>query len=285
MVNSSKHRGVMTSEVIELLQPKSGGVYLDGTFGGGGHSQAILEASSPGGKVIALDRDPSVAKFAGELVKKYSKRFEFHVQSYDDLDPDWHFDGAVMDLGLSTDQLETEGRGFSFSQEQMLDMRFDQLGGQTAEQWLAHASNEQLVRTFSEYGQDRYSKRLARKVIEQRRNRPIKTTSDFVEVVGTSQPSVLAPLFQALRIVVNDELVHLKRGLEAIYQQLNPGGRLVVISFHSLEDRIVKNFFREVTTEILTKKPLQPSIEELAKNNRARSAKLRAGQKEKKSKK
>lgn len=282
MVKETRHKAVLTEEVIEYLKPVSGGKYLDCTFGGGGHSRAILAKSAPSGTVIALDRDADAYQYAEVLEEEFSKRFEFRPISYHKLDEiGERFDGIIFDLGLSSDQLESSsgeiGRGFSFAKEEPLDMRFDATHGQTAAQFLMQASPSRLEQIFYNYAEDRYGKQLARKITEYRRLQPIRTTTDFTRLVGTNQPKVLAPLFQALRIEVNDELQTLKIGLRHAKNALNINGRLVVISFHSLEDRIVKEFMKE-SMHVLTKKPVLPSSEEVADNPRSRSAKLRAGQ-------
>lgn len=273
----SKHIPVLVSEVITLLHPKSSGTYLDGTFGGGGHTKALLEATEPTGKVIALDRDPSAEIFAKELKRAYPKRFKFSPVSFSEVESlGVKFDGALLDLGMSTNQLHGSYRGFSFENIEPLDLRFDDSSGQTASQFLNQSSYAAIERVFREYAQDRYAKKLAARIVNERRTRPIRTTNDFVEYVGTDNPKVLAPLFQALRIQVNDELTEISKGLEAVIACLKPNGVLAVISFHSLEDRIVKNFFKELPGEILTNKPIVPTDEEVKQNRASRSAKLRA---------
>ncbi len=281
MVKETRHKAVLTEEVVRYLEVKSGEKYLDCTFGGGGHSRAILEKSAPTGEVTALDRDSLVQEFTENMEKSFPKSFHFHPISYSRLDEiEERFDGIIFDLGLSSDQLDPlpdePGRGFSFAKEESLDMRFDATHGQTAAQFLMQASQARLEQVFYTYAEDRYGRQLARKVIEYRRLQPIRTTTDFVRLVGTNQPKVLAPLFQALRIEVNDELQTLKTGLQLAKNALNKDGRLVVISFHSLEDRIVKEFMKE-SMQVLTKKPVLPSAEEIVGNSRSRSAKLRAG--------
>jgi len=273
----SEHLTVLVRETIQALEPHSNGSYLDATFGGGGHSRAILEASQPGGQVLGIDRDPEVAKWADELTLSYPERLQFEVMSYDHAqDLGKTFDGIVADLGMSSDQLHDEDRGFGFSTKGELDLRFDNRKGQTAAQFLSSASQDKIATVFQNYAQDKQSKYLASKIVTKRRERPIKTTEDFVTIVGTNQPKVLAPLFQALRIQVNDELIILKRGLQVLTDCLKPDGRIVVISFHSLEDAIVKEFFRSSEQlEIITKKPITPASEELNNNPRCRSAKLR----------
>lgn len=267
----------MSSEVLEFLAPVSGKNYLDATFGGGGHSQLLLEHSAPEGKVWGIDRDLAVERFARVLKEEYPKRFFFEPISFSDIGSlGQRFDGIIFDLGLSSDQLASEGRGFSFQTNEPLDMRFDQRRGITAAQLLSTSSMPTLERIFREYGEDRRPGTLARKIVERRRSQPIKTTFQLVEVVGTSQPKVLAPIFQAIRIAVNDELETLRHGLKAATESLNKNGVLAVISFHSIEDRIAKQFLRDSNLEILTKKPFPASEEEARANPRARSAKLRA---------
>lgn len=283
MEKTSKHVPVLLEEAMVNLQVEAGRTYLDCTFGGGGHSRALLSRSAPDGTVIAIDRDGSVAPRAVEVKQQYLDRFEFHHLSYDRLNElDRHYDGILFDLGISSDQLESPvgglNRGFSFSRTEPLDMRFDNRAGQTAAQVLMQSSPDRLERIFRDYAEDRYAKSLARKILERRRRSPIRTTTDFVEIVGTKQPSVLAPLFQALRIEVNDELQTLSRGLALAAAALKSGGRLVVISFHSLEDRMVKEFMREHLT-VVTKKPITSSTEEQRLNPRSRSAKLRSAEK------
>ncbi|MEX2361727.1 MAG: 16S rRNA (cytosine(1402)-N(4))-methyltransferase RsmH, partial [Patescibacteria group bacterium] len=253
----------------------------DATFGGGGHSREILKQSSPNGRVIALDRDPSVERFANQLNEEFPGRLEWHCLSFDEVSSLGQcFDGAVLDLGMSSDQLEVSGRGFSFSRNEPLDLRFDDRHGQTASQLLMQSSPLEIERVFREYGQDRYAKKLAVRIVNERRTRPIRSTEDFVNYVGTDNPKVLAPLFQALRIAVNDELNTLKGGLSSVAECLKPGAAMVVISFHSLEDRVVKQFFQGSPFNILTKKPTMASANEQQSNPRSRSAKLRAGRKQ-----
>lgn len=280
MEKTSKHLSVLAEISTDLLKPTSGKVYLDGTFGGGGHSRILLEKSQPLGRVVALDRDPTAERFAKELADEFVGRFEFHCLSFEDIAQlGINFDGAILDLGMSADQLEENGRGFSFQGNQLLDLRFDNRFGQTAAQLLMQNGPGEIERIFRDYGEDRYAKKLAVRIVNDRRRRPIRTTGEFIQYVGTANPKVLAPLFQALRIAVNDELTVLKRGLGEIVKILNPGAVLAVLSFHSLEDRIVKNFLRGGGMVVLTKQPIIPGSEELAGNPRSRSAKLRAARK------
>src|SRR3989344_3904391 len=279
MTEDTVHQSVLVDEVLAYLNPKTGGISLDGTFGGGGHSKAILEASSPNGRVIAIDRDPNTRSIANQVKDRYGSRFSHSVMSYDQTDRlETRFDGIVLDLGLSSDQLENSGRGFSFARNELLDMRFDARKGQTASQLLGQASPVELEKIFRQYGEDRHGGQLARKITSRRRSQPIRTTFDLVSVIGTTQPKVLSKIFQALRIAVNDELNRLTQGLEAVTSSLKQNGVLVVISFHSLEDRIVKNFIRN-HLEPMTKKPILAKEREIINNSRSRSAKLRAGRK------
>jgi len=272
------HQPVLLQEVLTALKPNSGGIYLDGTFGGGGHSRALLNASVPAGKVVAIDRDPSVEDWARVLKKENGGRFEFQAISYDQMATlNTKFDGIVLDLGLSSDQLEDADRGFSFQRVGPLDLRFNTTHGRSGAQFLSQASRLELEYIFREYAEDRFARRLAAKIADSRRLHPIRSTADFVALVGSTDPNVLAPLFQAIRIAVNDELYVLEQGLQATLNCLKRGGTLVVISFHSLEDRRVKQFFKSQPFELLTKKPIIPSEEEINSNRRSRSAKLRAG--------
>ncbi|HSX42002.1 MAG TPA: 16S rRNA (cytosine(1402)-N(4))-methyltransferase RsmH [Candidatus Saccharimonadales bacterium] len=276
MEEPTKHRPVLVNEVVELLSSAPTKMILDGTFGGGGHSRALLEA---GANVIAVDRDPAVSQFAELLKQEFGKKFRFENLPYDDVEKlNVKFDGALLDLGLSSDQLESLGRGFSFQHtNDPLDLRFDSRSGQTAAQFLSQASLNRIEATFRDLAEDRYWRRLSSKIVATRRAKPIRTVSDFVVAIGSTDPKVLAPLFQALRVVVNDELNHLKIGLEAIAAVLKPGAVLAVISFHSLEDRIVKEFLKNGSFELKTKKPIIPTVAEIESNPRSRSAKLRAG--------
>jgi len=272
------HQSVLTQELLALLTPRSGGFYLDATFGGGGHSQAILEASAPAGRVVSLDRDPDQARFASRLKTQYPDRFEFHNISYGAMtDLGQLYDGIVFDLGFSSDQLECSGRGFSYQRpDEPLDLRFDPRSGQTAAQFLRQASLNELAEVFHKLAEDRYSKRLAREIVAGRQQRPIRTVADLVEIVGTDNPKVLSPIFQALRIVVNDELNELRRALAAAKKCLRVGGVIAVVAFHSGEDRLSKQFFNDAAFVVLTKKPLRASAQELRSNPRSAAARLRA---------
>ncbi len=288
------HTTVLLQEVVDALRPRPHVAYraLDATVGGGGHSHALLERSAPDGVVVALDADPVALAAAGERLQPFEGRVELLQRNFRDL-ADLHpepLDGIVFDLGLSSPQLESSGRGFSFSKaDEPLDMRFDPAGQQpTAADLLNLEPEAELERIFREYGEEPRARRLARIVAEQRARQQIQTTGDFVKVVeralgpkrGRIHPATRP--FQALRIAVNEELTSLETALDAAINLLKPTGRIAVISFHSLEDRIVKWRFRgwaeSAQATVLTKKPITPSAEEIERNPRARSAKLRVAE-------
>ncbi len=301
---SGFHEPVLLRETVDLLKPVSGGRYLDGTLGGGGHARAILEASSPDGEVWGFDLDADAILHCGDYLKKaYGERVHLIRENYAESSTflkEIRLDGAVLDLGVSSYQIDNPARGFSSSQNSPLDMRFDTRTGTNAATVLNTLSEEELTGIFSRFGEERYSKRIARSLVRAREERPFKGSQRLTEVItrtiskGFGHKSV-ARIFQALRIFVNDELGSLERGLGSIFGLLDNGGRLVVISYHSLEDRLVKNHFRYLEAdcvcpadlpvcgcdkvsqvEILTRKPVIPTSEELLVNPRARSAKLRA---------
>lgn len=275
MTSISKHRPVLAQEVSDFIQPRAGEVVLDATFGGGGYSRLILE-TYPDCQVVAVDRDEAVVETAKALAQDFPERFSFTVMSYDEMSElGQKFDGIMFDLGLSSDQLDDPERGFSFQPGSILDARFDTSRGQTAAQWLNQTGKTELENTFRDLAEDRYWRGLAARVIEARAKQPFRTAEDLIKVIGSERPSVLAPIFQSIRIVVNDELNILKRGLASAESLLNPGGRLAVVSFHSLEDRIVKQFLSSSELEVVTKKPLVASEVEVNLNPRSRSAKLR----------
>jgi 16S rRNA (cytosine1402-N4)-methyltransferase len=279
------HVPVLLAEALELLAPRPGGVYLDATLGGGGYTEALLRASAPGGRVVAFDRDLAAiesarARFAGEG----SRLFLVH-RSFADIeecvsDP---VDGIVADLGLSSLQLDDASRGFTFAAEGPLDMRFDRSSGMTAAELLNGADERELERILRDYGDERRARAIARRIVARR---PLRTTSDLrrtvVSVLGPRKRGIdpATRTFQAIRIAVNGELEALGRFLSKAPDRLRAGGRMAVVSYHSLEDRAVKHAFRARAAgglfRILTKRPLTPGLEEIARNRRARSAKLRA---------
>ncbi len=290
------HRPVMLEEVRGWLKPRSGGFYLDGTIGGGGHSQAILEASGPDGRIIGLDRDAAAVASAREKLAPFGDRalimqadYKDAAEALRDVTPRG-VDGALLDLGVSSMQLDQAARGFSFMAEGPLDMRMDQRESLTAADLVNRLPEQELTRMLFEYGEERYARRIARAIIRRRERDPILTTLALVDVLrGTVPPAYLhgrlhfaTRTFQALRIAVNHELEDLGSSLRLVAGRLRPGGCLVVLSFHSLEDRIVKHTFRALAAgadagfAVLTKRPLTPSEQECAGNPRARSAKLRA---------
>ena len=306
------HKSVMEREVIDCLAVHDGATYVDGTLGGGGHAQAILEASGPDGRLIGIDRDTDALAAAGERLKPWGARVTLVHGNYRDLASVLdtlgmdRVDGIVLDLGVSSFQLETGERGFSFSRDAPLDMRMDRSRGDTARDLVNGLSFEEMVRLFREYGEEREAKRIARAIERERAKGPIETTGHLAGIIAGAVPPRFQPrsihpatrVFQALRIAVNDELEGLKEGLAAGMEALAGGGRMVVISFHSLEDRIVKKAFREFATDCVcpprapmcacghravaravTRGALTPSDEELASNPRSRSARLRAAMK------
>ena len=306
------HKSVMEREVIDCLAVHGGATYVDGTLGGGGHARAILEASGPDGRLIGIDRDTDALAAAGERLKPWGARVTLVHGNYRDLASVLDtlgmekVDGIVLDLGVSSFQLETGERGFSFSRDAPLDMRMDRSRGDTARDLVNGLSFEEMVRLFREYGEEREAKRIARAIERERALRPIETTGRLAGIIAGAVPARFQPrsihpatrVFQALRIAVNDELEGLKEGLAAGMAALVSGGRMVVISFHSLEDRIVKKAFREFATDcvcpprapmcacshravarVVTRGALTPSEEELASNPRSRSARLRAAMK------
>lgn len=274
--------------MLDALQPQPGQRLIDGTLGGGGHAIELARRVAPHGIVWGLDRDPSaVARVASMVEPGLPLRcvhlsYEYIPELLQNAGGDG-VDGVLLDLGLSSDQLADPERGFSFAGRGALDMRFDPTTGPTAAQWLAAASEPELARVIFEYGEERKSRQIARRIVEARRRSPLRTVADLAELVRAVVPiSRVHPIdpatrtFQALRILVNDELGGLERTLAKLPDCIRPGGRLAVISFHSLEDRIVKHRLREDPRwEVITRKPIMASDEEVARNRRARTAKLR----------
>ncbi|MBF0111011.1 MAG: 16S rRNA (cytosine(1402)-N(4))-methyltransferase RsmH [Magnetococcales bacterium] len=304
------HLGVMIPEVVAGLAANGAGRYLDATFGSGGHAVGLLEASAPQGKVVGLDRDPAAIERAQGLLERYAGRLFVHEAPFSELgsmlsQQGWdRIDGAIFDLGVSSQQLDTAERGFSFRFDGPLDMRMDQ--GRHTEITAAHLVNEldapSLARLFHQLGEEPHAKRAARAIVEIRVRQPFRTTRQLAALMEEKLPRGRVGLhpatriFQALRMAVNDELEQLRLGLWAVMEHLSAGGRLAVISFHSLEDRLVKQTFKEASTpppvtgpmrllppeaaslpsfRLVTRKPRTPGIDELRVNPRARSAKLR----------
>jgi len=284
------HIPVMLSEVLAWLKPESGLRYIDATVGGGGHAEAILEESSPDGLLLGIDRDEEALRSTRTRLHKFGRRAVLVHSDFDrisEVAKEKGFDnvhGIVADLGVSSRHLDAGDRGFSFMKDGPLDMRMNLSATKTAASILEQISEKELADIIFNYGEERYSRRIARYICRAREKKPIKTTSELAALVAEAVPrrgGKIHPAtrtFQALRILVNDELGMLDRFLKQAPDLLCIGGRLVVISYHSLEDRKVKNSFRELAGlfgKVLTKKVIFPSREEIAKNTRARSAKLR----------
>lgn len=286
---AGKHIPVLLQESVEALDLGEGEIFLDGTLGGGGHSGEVLRRFRDRVRVIGIDQDP-------ESLSETSNRLgiEARAGNFKDLDKILsefgiqRVDAILFDLGFSSIQLEESGRGFSFQKDEPLDMRMSDQGltaAQILNSWDEHAI-ELILRGF---GEERHSRKIAREIVERRITKPFKTTRDLVEMISQTIPTRKTRInpatktFQALRIAVNEELSTLETGLAKGFEVLKNGGRFVVISFHSLEDRIVKNFFRDLVksgvARPITKKPLRPSEEEINTNPRSRSAKLRVIQK------
>jgi 16S rRNA (cytosine1402-N4)-methyltransferase len=287
------HVPVMRAEVLEWLEAGRGGVFVDGTLGLGGHAAAVLEAGAD--RLIGIDRDAEAIAIARERLAPWAGRVEFVHDDYrrlgDVLDARGvtTVDGILVDLGVSSLQFDGEGRGFSFQRDEPLDMRMDRSAGPTAADLVARLSEADLADVIYQFGEERHSRRIARAIVDARRQAPVATTAQLAAIVRRAMPrrgySPIHPAtrtFQALRIRVNDELDGLDRFVDQACARLAPAGRLVVIAFHSLEDRVVKHTLRRLAAEparglrILTKKPQQPAEAEVAANPRARSARLRA---------
>lgn len=296
------HVPVLSEETLAFLEPENGGLYLDCTFGGGGHSRMILEAADC--VVVALDQDPAAEARAVRLVEEFGERFRFHRTNFANLEKleEGPFDGILFDFGVSSFQLDQLDRGFSFRGEAPLDMRMNPELGQSAADWLANASRRELQVALRDYGEEKNWRRIADAIVEARALSPLLTTKDLSDLILSCTParqryaSKIHPAtksFQGIRIAVNNEIEVIELGLPAAFERLKPNGRLCVISFHSLEDRIAKVLFRrwagrpepgdnrpqdmrEVKAELLTRRPAMASDKEIAVNARSRSAKLRA---------
>jgi 16S rRNA (cytosine1402-N4)-methyltransferase len=289
------HVPVMVGETLHHLQPQRGGLFVDCTVGLGGHARAVLDAGAT--RLIGLDRDPQALSFAREALAPFTDRVELVHADYRDLEAVLAargidaVDGALADLGLSSLQLDAPGRGFSFQRDEPLDMRMDPTAGEPAADLVARSSEGDLADAIYQYGEERFSRRIARAIVSARREAPIATTGRLAAIVRRAVPTrgyqridPATRTFQALRIWVNRELEGLDRYIEQAVGRLRAGARLVVLTFHSLEDRIVKHTFRALersgsaSVRVLTKKPVVPSEDEIRRNPRARSAKLRAAE-------
>ena len=308
MSNEFHHIPVLFDEVMEWMEPQPDGVYADGTLGGGGHSEGILRLSGGSARLYGIDRDLEAIAAASERLKNFAGFQAIHGNFHDAKEllqaagaP--ALSGALLDLGVSSHQLDVGGRGFSYHEDAPLDMRMDKSQGMTAAEYLANIDQNEFRRILTDYGEEKWAARIAQVFVEKRAQKPILTTGDLVAVVDAAIPKAVRRkddghparrTFQAVRIAVNDELAPLEQALCDFVDLLAPGGRLLVITFHSLEDRIVKNTFRRLQNPctcppkmpvcVCGKKPLgkalaggavKPSKNETADNTRARSAKLR----------
>jgi 16S rRNA (cytosine1402-N4)-methyltransferase len=292
---TAAHVPVLTAEALRHLQPERGGLFVDCTVGLGGHTRALLDAGAT--RVLGLDRDAEALDLARAALAPWAGRVELvhadyrAIASVLDARGIAQVDGALADLGVSSLQLDADGRGFSFQRDEPLDMRMDRSAGPTAAELVARSTERELADTIYAYGEERFSRRIARAIVAARREAPIDTTRRLATIVRRALPArgwqridPATRTFQALRIWVNGELEGLDAFLEAAARRLRVGARLVVITFHSLEDRIVKHTFRalersrDAAMKVFTKKPVVPGDDEILRNPRARSAKLRAAE-------
>jgi len=305
------HKPVMVWEILEALRCKSGGIYVDGTVGGGGHALAILRASSPDGVLVGIDQDDDALSESEKILQAFGERKILAKGNFADLDQILarlrigEVDGLLLDLGVSSHQLDTVERGFSFSSDAPLDMRMDQSRKGRASDLVNGLAEKELARIIREYGEEMKAAKVARAIAERRKLAPLKTTSELASLVaqavgGAGRRTRIHPAtrtFQALRIAVNEELTNLHGAIFKSVPCLKKGGRFSIISFHSLEDRIVKNAFRSLEKgcicppdfpmcscgrkpqlKVLTKRPVSPGPEEIEENPRSRSAKLRTAE-------
>ena len=301
------HIPVLYQEVLTQLQPRPGGLFIDGTLGAGGHTAGILAATAPDGRVLAFDKDPEAIAFAGISLQEFGERVTLVNKSYADMPtvaPTLGFaqvDGILLDLGLSSRQLDDGERGFSFRYEAPLDMRYDQTKGKTAADLVNNLSEAELADIFWRYGEEKQGRKMARIIVA---NRPISSTTQLADLIAAHaggrrrriHPATL--IFQALRIAVNQELEAVESGIPAAINLLKPGGRIAIISFHSLEDRFVKRLFRDLSqtctcppeqlicncgtqaiVKLVSRKAIQATAAEIENNPRSRSARLRVAEK------
>ncbi len=297
MEKQSGHIAVMRSEVVEYLRPEPGRIILDCTVGGGGHSKAILEKISPSGRLIGIDRDEQALNIARERLQEYGNLSLLVCDNFRNLDSVLDrlkiakVNGVLFDLGISSFQFEDNLRGFSIKLNGPLDMRMDRKGqSTTAYNLVNELPQDEIIYILKTFGEERWAKKIASRIIRQRERTPISTTAQLAELVVKAMPysrgyhkiHPATRTFQALRIVVNEELPNLEDGLAKAINYLAPGARICVLSFHSLEDRIVKHLFRKLSHQgilnILTGKPVRPMLQEIEANPRSRSAKLRVGE-------
>ena len=307
MTEKTPHIPVLLNEVVESIAPKDGGVYVDGTFGAGGYTRAVLDAADC--TVYAIDRDPDAIREGQKLVDAYKGRLHLLHGTFGEMaelvrgEGVDFVDGVMLDIGVSSMQIDRAERGFSFQKDGALDMRMSQ-NGLSAADVLNTFGEREIADIIYKYGEERFSRRIAAAVVEQRKNAPFKTTLEFADLIRRTVPHKREDIdpatrsFQALRIYVNDELGQLESGLSAAHDLLKAGGRMAIVSFHSLEDRIVKTFMQEksgktanpsrympvvekqaATLKTITKKPILPTESETKFNPRARSARLRVAEK------
>ena len=303
------HTPIMVSDVLGLLQPERGGIFVDGTLGGGGHAEAVLKALGDGGRLYGIDRDDDALRAAGARLSGFGDRFTAIKGNFFDMRElllahgVQKVDGILLDLGVSSYQLDAAERGFSYKAEASLDMRMDQSVPLSAKTVVNEWPEEELRRIFWEYGEEKFSSKIARRIVEQRQIQPIETTTELAALIKNAIPAKFRNepqhparrCFQAIRIAVNGELDGLNDAIQSAHDLLNVGGRLAIITFHSLEDRIVKNAFRtfenpcicpksapvcicgrKPTAKVLTRHPIVASEREQTENSRSTSAKLRA---------
>ena len=305
---SSQHETVLRHEAVEALVTDADGIFVDCTYGRGGHSAEILKKLNSRGRLLVIDKDMVAIEHARDHLGD-DDRVLIRQGSFCDLtmflcdEGIEKVDGVLMDLGVSSPQLDESERGFSFSKNGPLDMRMNQQVGQTASEWLMQAEEKDISYVLWKYGEEKFSRRIARQIVAARENRPIETTRELVEIIEEGTPRKdpnkhpATRSFQAIRIYINQELSDLESGLKAAVEALNPGGRLVVISFHSLEDRIVKRYMRDLArgeklpdklpirdseierTVKLIGKAAKPSAEEVSRNRRSRSSIMRIAEK------
>jgi len=307
-MSNFSHVPIMVEEVLALLKPERGGIFVDGTLGGGGHAEAILQKLPENSRYYGIDRDENAIRAAGERLSPFGERFQAIRGNFFDMKMllaekgVYGVDGILLDLGVSSHQIDTKERGFSYHEDAPLDMRMDQSAALSAYEVVNHYGEAELKRILYEYGEERYSGRIVSAILRQRAIKPIERTGELAEIIRQAMPGAgrkeaqhpARRSFQAIRIEVNGELEGLEKALQDAHDLLNPGGVLAVISFHSLEDRIVKLSFRgfedpcicdkrapictcgrKATVRILTKKPLTATETEISLNSRSHCAKLR----------